>query len=156
VKLDEIDKKILRELQGNLPIIKKPFASVAEKAGISEEEFFSRARRLIDEGIIRKFGLRIDSKRVGFASTLIAMKVAENKVDEIGEQLSSYESVTHCYARDHEYNLWFTIIEKSKEKLKEAIDRIKQEVEHEDMLNLPVIKRFKINVKFDIESTTHG
>lgn len=151
MELDEVDKKILRELQSNLPIVERPFASVAGKVGITEEEFFSRVRGLIDDGIIRKFGLRIDSKRVGFASTLIAMKVAENKVDEIGEQLSSYEGVTHCYARDHEYNLWFTIIEKSKEELKKATERIKKDVEYEDMLDLPVKKRFKINVKFDIE-----
>ncbi|MBI5253356.1 MAG: AsnC family transcriptional regulator, partial [Euryarchaeota archaeon] len=75
-KLDEIDKKILREMQGNLPIVKRPFLEAAKKVGITEENFFSRVKKLIEKGIIRKFGLRIDSRKVGFASTLVAMKVA--------------------------------------------------------------------------------
>lgn len=150
-ELDEIDKEILRELQGNLPVVKRPFAEISKKVGIREEEFFSRVRRLIDKDIIRKFGLRIDSKKVGYASTLIAMKVPEDKIDEIGEQVSNYDFVTHNYARDHEYNLWFTIIERDKESLKRAIEGIEKEVEHEDMLNLPIVRRFKIDVKFDIE-----
>ncbi len=149
-KLDEIDKKILRELQGNLPIVERPFLEVAKKAGIAEEEFFSRVKKLIKAGIIRKFGLRIDSKKVGFASTLVAMKVAEDKIDAVAEQLNGYESVTHNYARDHEYNLWFTVIDRDERALNETLERIKREVEHEEMLNLSMLRKFKINVKFDI------
>lgn len=149
-KLDEVDKKILRELQGNLPIVERPFLEAAEKVGIAEEEFFSRLKKLIEAGIIRKFGLRIDSKKVGFASTLVAMKVAKDRIDAVAEQLNSYESITHNYARDHEYNLWFTVIDKDEKALNETLERIKREVEHEEMLNLPVVRKFKIDVKFDI------
>ncbi|MDI6654436.1 MAG: AsnC family transcriptional regulator [Candidatus Hydrothermarchaeota archaeon] len=150
-KLDEIDKKILREMQGNLPIVKRPFLEAAKKIGICEEEFFSRVKKLIEAGIIRKFGLRIDSKKAGFASTLVAMKVPKEKLEEIAEQLNSYESITHNYARDHEYNLWFTVIERDEEALKKTLERIGREVEHEEMLNLPVLRRFKIDVKFEIK-----
>lgn len=149
-KLNEIDKKILRELQENLPIVKRPYASVAGKIGVTEEEFFSRVKKFIARGVIRKFGLRIDSKKVGFASTLVAMKVPKDKLDEIAGQLNSYESVTHNYARDHEYNLWFTLIDRDEEALKKTLEQIGREVEHEEMLNLPVLRKFKINVKFDI------
>ncbi|MBI5254146.1 MAG: Lrp/AsnC family transcriptional regulator [Euryarchaeota archaeon] len=149
-KLDGIDKKILRELQGNLPIAKRPFLEAAKKVGIAEEDFFSRVKKLIEKGIIRKFGLRIDSRKVGFASTLVAMKVAKHRIDAVAEQLNSYESITHNYARDHEYNLWFTVIDRDEKELGETLERIKREVEHEEMLNLPVLRKFKINVKFDI------
>ncbi|MFH1774483.1 MAG: AsnC family transcriptional regulator [Methanobacteriota archaeon] len=150
-KLDEIDKKILREMQGNLPVVKRPFLEAAKKIGICEEEFFSRVKKLIEAGIIRKFGLRIDSKKAGFASTLVAMKVSKEKLEEIAEQLNSYESITHNYARDHEYNLWFTVIERDKMVLNETLKRIAREVEHEEMLNLPVLHKFKIDVKFKIK-----
>jgi len=150
-KLDEIDKKILREMQENLPIVKRPFLEAAKKIGICEEEFFSRVKKLIEAGIIRKFGLRIDSKKAGFASTLVAMKVPKEKLEEIAEQLNSYESITHNYARDHEYNLWFTVIEGDKIALNDTLERIAREVEHEEMLNLPVLRKFKIDVKFKIK-----
>ncbi|MFQ5887143.1 MAG: AsnC family transcriptional regulator [Candidatus Hydrothermarchaeales archaeon] len=151
MELDETDKEILRRLQENLPIVERPFLEISNDIGITEEEFFSRVKRLIDFGVIRKLGLRIDSKRVGFASTLIALKVPKEKEDNVGDQLSKYDFVTHNYARNHNYNIWFTIIEKNKEALAEAVQRIREEVKFDDMLDLPIKKRFKIDVRFDIK-----
>lgn len=151
MELDDIDKKILTELQGNLPVVKQPFKEVADRAGIGEDEFFDRIERLKEADIIRKFGLRIDSKKVGFKSTLIAMKVAPEKLEDTANRVSEYDFVTHNYARDHEYNLWFTIIERDESALEDAIERIKSEVEYEDMLDLPVLRKFKINVRFKIK-----
>jgi DNA-binding Lrp family transcriptional regulator len=151
MELDEIDKKIMRELQGNLPVVRQPFLEVAEKAGITEDDFFERVKRMQDDGIIRKFGLRIDSKKVGFKSTLMAMKVAPERLEETANKLSEYEFVTHNYARDHEYNIWFTIIERDEGALRAAIERVKKEIEFDDLLDLPVLQKFKINVRFDIK-----
>lgn len=149
--LDAVDKGILRELQGNLPIVERPFRGMAGKLHITEEELFFRIKKLTDAGVIRKFGLRIDSKKVGYASTLVAMKVSKEKRDEVAEKLNTYSNVTHNYARDHEYNLWFTIIARNKRELEETLDKIRSEIEHENMLDLPVLRKFKINVKFNIK-----
>ncbi len=151
MQLDEVDKAILRELQGNLPVVSRPFESLAQRVGISEAEFFSRAQRLIEQDVIRKFGLRIDSRKVGYASTLVAMKVEKERVDEVAEKLNAYEEVTHNYAREHEYNLWFTLIAESEARLEELLEEIKREVKPLDLLNLPVLRKFKINVKFEIK-----
>ncbi len=151
MELSDVDKKILRVLQGNLPVVKQPFLEVAQRIGIGEDEFFKRIARLSEDGIIRKFGLRVDSKKVGFKSTLMAMKLAPGRLEETAAKLSGYDFVTHNYARDHEYNLWFTIIEKDETALKEAVEKIKKEVEFEDLLDLPVLRKFKINVRFDIK-----
>lgn len=151
MELDDIDKRILVELQGNLPVVRRPFKEIADRIAISEDEFFTRVKRLTKGGIIRKFGLRIDSQKVGFKSTLIAMKVAPERLEETAARLSGYDFVTHNYARDHEYNLWFTVIERDESALKTAIERIEKEVEYEDMLDLPVKRKFKINVRFKIK-----
>lgn len=148
--MDAVDKDILRELQGDLPIVARPFAEIAVRLGITEEELLGRIKGLIRQGVIRKFGLRIDSERVGYASTLVALKVPWDKLEEVAEKLNSYSNVTHNYAREHEYNLWFTVIARDEEELRRTLDRIRSEVEYEDMLNLPKLRRFKINVKFDI------
>ncbi len=81
----------------------------------------------------------------------IAMKVAPERLEETANRLSGYDFVTHNYARDHEYNLWFTVIERDESALKAAIERIEREVEYEDMLDLPVQKKFKIDVRFKIK-----
>ncbi|MEE8402083.1 MAG: AsnC family transcriptional regulator [Candidatus Hydrothermarchaeaceae archaeon] len=151
MELDDIDREILKELQGDLPVVKRPFKEISEKAKISEDEFFERVKRLTEEGIIRKFGLRIDSKKVGFKSTLVAMKVAPEKLEGAAGRVSEYDFVTHNYARDHEYNLWFTIIEKDESALKRAIEKVRKEIDCEEMLSLPVKRKFKINVRFEIK-----
>ena len=54
--LDELDKKVISFIQGDLPLDKRPFALVAEKAGISEKEYIERIQNLKKSGIIRRFG----------------------------------------------------------------------------------------------------
>ena len=56
VMIDEIDKKVIQLIQGDLPLDLRPFAVLAEKAGISEEEFVERVASLKKKGIIRRFG----------------------------------------------------------------------------------------------------
>jgi DNA-binding Lrp family transcriptional regulator len=148
--MDAVDKAILRELQGDLPIVKRPFQEIASRIGITEAELLSRVNNLIHEGIIRKFGLRIDSRKVGYASTLVAMKVPPERLDEAAARLNRNPNVTHNYAREHEYNLWFTIIARNREELQKTLEEIGREVEHEDMINLPTRRKFKINVKFQV------
>ena len=49
VPLDETDKKLLNLLQGDFALVPRPFAHVAAKAGLTEEEVMSRTQRLLDE-----------------------------------------------------------------------------------------------------------
>jgi DNA-binding Lrp family transcriptional regulator len=150
LQLDEVDKRLLQELQKDLPLVETPFAEVAERVGISEGELFQRARRLMDQEVIRKFGLRVDSAKVGFASTLVAMKIPPEKLEAEAEKVSAFEGVTHNYQREHEYNLWFTVIERDEERLRETLEKIREEIDYEEMLDLPVKRKFKIDVRFDI------
>ncbi len=148
--MDAVDKDILRELQGDLPIVKRPFKEIASRVGISEKELLRRVEKLIEEGVIRKFGLRIDSRKVGYASTLVAMKVPGEKLDEVAAKLNENPNVTHNYAREHEFNLWFTIIARNEEELQKTLEDIRRNIEHEDMINLPTRRKFKIKVKFHV------
>src|SRR3990172_3106888 len=150
MELDEIDKGVLREVQGDLPIVSRPFLPSAQRLGMTEEEFLRRVALLVESGAIRKLGLRIDSAKVGFASTLVALKAAPEKVETVAEQLNAFDGVTHNYQREHEYNIWFTVIERDETKLRETLGRIEKEVEHEEMLDLPVKRKFKIDVRFEI------
>ncbi len=148
--MDAVDKEILKELQGDLPIVKRPFQEIASRVGIPEAEVLMRINKLIHEGIIRKFGLRIDSRKVGYASTLVAMKVPRDRLDEVAARLSENPNVTHNYAREHDFNLWFTIIARNRAELHKTLEEIGREVEHEDMINLPTRRKFKIKVKFHV------
>jgi len=56
--IDELDKKIISLIQGDLPLNPRPFGVLAESIGISEGEFVERVRSLKDRGVIRRFGIR--------------------------------------------------------------------------------------------------
>jgi len=66
--IDELDKKIIGFIQGDLPLDPKPFAVMADKIGITEDEFVERIRSLKKRGIIRRFGATLRHQEAGFSS----------------------------------------------------------------------------------------
>jgi hypothetical protein len=54
---NELEKKVISQIQGDLPGGRTPFAEAAARIGISEEEFLSVIRNLKDKGVIRWHGM---------------------------------------------------------------------------------------------------
>ena len=86
--IDDIDKKLLYEIQKGLEIIERPFYKIALKLGITEEEVLKRIKKMKDLGLIRKFGLRIDVQNFKFYSTLLAIKVDERFLEDVAKKLN--------------------------------------------------------------------
>ena len=150
--LDKLDFKILEALQFDFPFVENPWEDIAEKVGIDSQNLLSRIKRMIELGIIRKIGGFPNLKRIGFtASTLIGVKVQQNKLKEITNIINDCNSVSHNYLREHEYNLWFTITAKDSEEIQNIINSVKNVgVSDEDILNLPAVKSFKTDVRFSL------
>ena len=146
--MDELDKQILEEIQDNFPVSSHPFRILGEKFGQSEEEIEKRIRKLKREKIISRIGASFASKKVGYESTLVAMKVPPSSLERVADLISCYSEVTHNYERDDDYNLWFTLIAPSKQEIKRIIEKIKADTGVEDILNLPAVNIFKIDVRF--------
>ena len=115
--------------------------------GITEEDAFVRTKRLRQSGIIRRIGANFDSSKLGFASTLCAAKVSNDKLNNFIEIVNKYPGVTHNYLRSHEYNVWFTLIASSRSELCMIIDEISKKTEVQ-ILNLPKTRLYKIEVNF--------
>ena len=112
--IDELDKKIIALIQGDLPLDPRPFALMADQIGIAEDQFVRRVNSLIDRGIIRRFGATLRHEEAGFRSNaMVAWVVPDEKVDETGRTLAEFREVTHCYQRrprkDWRYNLYTMI-----------------------------------------------
>ncbi|MDW7674182.1 MAG: Lrp/AsnC family transcriptional regulator, partial [Bacillota bacterium] len=91
-----------------------------------------------------------DSKKLGYKSTLCAIKVPEDRIEEVTEIVNSYNGVTHNYLREHQYNMWFTLIAPSDDSIQEILREMKVMTGIDDIINLPAINFFKINVNFDL------
>jgi DNA-binding Lrp family transcriptional regulator len=148
--MDEVDKKLLNAIQGTLPVVAEPYREVGERLGLSEDEVITRLSKLKEEGIIRRIGPTFETRRLGYSSTLVAMRVPEERLDEVGEHIAKYDEVTHNYSRSHYYNLWFTLTTESPKHLDALLERVKEETGTNEVFNLPCLHLFKINAKFTV------
>jgi DNA-binding Lrp family transcriptional regulator len=148
--MDDLDKKILGLVQEDFPLVPQPYAVIGEKVGCSEEEAFRRVRAMKRTGLIRRIGANFDSRKLGYVSTLVAMRVPQKDVEHVAVLVSSYPEVTHNYQREDSVNLWFTLIAESKNRLEQILQEIEQRFPGVEILNLPAKKVFKLKVRFDL------
>ncbi len=149
--LDEADKALLQTLQDDFPLTTRPWDTLAERLGTTAKDVIGRVRRLKEEGVIRRIGPVLETDRVGLtARTLVLMKVPPGRIEAVAGIVNGFEEVTHNYERDHEYNLWFTLITSSQERLKDALTSIidATDIPKDDVLDLPVTERYKIGVRY--------
>ena len=146
--MDDIDRNIMNIIQSEFPIAPRPYADVAKRLNIPEEEVLERVRALREEGIIRRIGASFNSGKLDFRSTLCAARVPEGKVEAFVETVNRFPGVTHNYLRSDVYNVWFTFIAETMEEIEQALDKIRQDTGVEEIRNLPAVKTFKIKVDF--------
>ncbi len=109
--LTELEKKIIASIQEDIPIISRPYLELSKKLKISEETLLKTLKDLCDRGVIRRFGATIRHQKSGFAANaMVAWIVDEKRIEEVGERMSSFKEVSHCYRRNPSiewpYNLY--------------------------------------------------
>jgi DNA-binding Lrp family transcriptional regulator len=98
--LTPLDKKLIHELQQDLPVVRRPFAVIAERIGISEAELLEKVREFIADGTIRRFGATLRHQRSGFeANAMVVWEVELEEAEAVGSIFASFREVTHCYQR---------------------------------------------------------
>jgi siroheme decarboxylase len=112
--IDDLDKKIIGLIQGDIPIDPRPFAVMADKIGISEDQFIGRLKSMVKDGTIRRFGATLYHRSAGINSNaMVAWFIPEDRIEETGRALAKFKEVTHCYQRtpqkDWKYNLYTMI-----------------------------------------------
>ncbi len=78
--MNDVDRKLLNEIQSYFSITKRPYRGLGARLDCSEDEILNRVERLKEEGIIRRIGGNFNSQRLGFATTLCAAKVPDDKI----------------------------------------------------------------------------
>jgi DNA-binding Lrp family transcriptional regulator len=151
--LDIMDKKMLQVLQDDFPIVAQPWLEISHRLGISEKEVIWRLKRLMEVGAVLKIGPIFDSAKIGYnVATLVAMRVPKDRVNQVASKINQFSNISHNYERENEYNIWFTLSAKDDKELNKVLSEIKQKtgVGEQDILDLPTIRRFKINVHFQL------
>ena len=146
---DAIDAQLINLLQHEFPLVKEPYKELAKRLNTPEAEILSRIRNLKTDGVIREIGAIFNSKMIGLASTLVALKVPEDAVDGAAQIINSYVGVTHNYEREGDYNIWFTLAATSEEGLASTLEEIKEKIRplHSLVVAVKRVLKMKTNVK---------
>jgi len=149
----DIESRVLHRIQRDIPITEDPFLDIAKELTIEEPILRRTIRELKDGGIIRDISAILNIGRLGYDSSLVAFKVAENNVTRAAEIISGHPGVSHNYLREHDYNIWFTLAVPSGDSLENMAEKLKTLCGAEDMLILRNRKLLKIGVVLDVSAT---
>ena len=148
--MDDLDKKILDIIQSDFPVESRPYAVIGERVGLDEDEVLARVDSLRADGVIRRMGASFNSRELGWKSTLCAAKVPPDQLMDFVDEVNRHSGVTHNYLREHDFNIWFTMIAPDVETVEGTLAEITAATGVE-VLNLPADKLFKIKVDFAMD-----
>ena len=98
--LRPLDIAVIRELQEDMPLVPQPYAPMADRIGIVEEELFAVAARLKAHGYMRRLAGVLHHRAAGFhANAMGVWVVPGDRAEEVGQTMASFRSVSHCYLR---------------------------------------------------------
>jgi siroheme decarboxylase len=143
------EKALLSALQDRFPLVARPFAALGDELGCTEDEAIVRTRVLKDAAIVRQIGAIFDTRRLGYTSALIACEVDSERLSGVAREVSRHPGVSHNYARDHRFNLWFTLGLPPGQDLEQEAARLTAQPGVRRQLLLPMLRAFKIDVRFD-------
>lgn len=148
--MDDLDKQLLNRIQGDFPLVARPFTELGQPLGLSEDEVVARMRALKDGRIVRQISAIFDTKSLGYKSSLVAMRVDPKRITEAARIINEHPGVTHNYERNHAYNLWFTIAVPPTSDLEAVVQRIHEMANAEVTRVMYTLRLFKIGVNLDM------
>jgi len=147
--MDIIDRNIINNLQGGFPISERPYADAAKQLGITENELIERLTKLLEQGILSRFGPMYHAERLGGGLTLAALSVPEADFEQVAAQVNAFPEVAHNYAREHELNMWFVLATEQPERIDEVISEIEAKTGLH-VYNMPKQREYYIGLQFKV------
>jgi len=110
--------ELLRILKENSRI---PFVKIAKIFGVSETAVRKRIRKLEKEGIIKKYTIEVNLKKIGLEMALIGMDTKPEYYISTIEKLKEMDEVVNLYASSGDHMIMIECWFKSSEKLRKFI-----------------------------------
>lgn len=144
------DAELIDQLHGGLPLTDRPFADVAARLGLAEDELIERLQGLLASGVLSRFGPLYQIERAGGLFVLAAVCVPEERYAEVTQKVNARPEVAHNYRREHALNMWFVV---ATEQASDA-DAVLAQIEAE--IGLPVLafpkeREFFVELRLPLE-----
>ncbi|HYR01042.1 MAG TPA: Lrp/AsnC family transcriptional regulator [Casimicrobiaceae bacterium] len=105
--LSAADRRLVAALEDGLPLVSRPYAALARRAGVAEDDVLARLADWQGAGVVRRFGVVVRHRALGFiANAMCVWDVPDSGVDGAGAALAGEPGVTLCYARRRALPEW--------------------------------------------------
>lgn len=148
VEMDAIDRLLINRLQVGIPVCSQPWVDACQALQIAESVLLARLQRLLDQGVLSRFGPMFQIERAGGRFTLAAIAVPPARFDEVTAIVNAFPEVAHNYERTHTLNMWFVLGTETPEQCADTLARIEQATGL-TVLDMPKLREFHVQLFFD-------
>ncbi|WP_194895354.1 Lrp/AsnC family transcriptional regulator [Catenulispora pinisilvae] len=117
--LDDTDRRIVHLLQQDGRMSMRDLAAAVH---VSRAHVYTRVKRLLDDGVIRRFTIQVDPERVGFStSAYLTMKVEQNSWRQIRDSLAALPWVEHVALVSGDFDVLLLVRSASNKTLRDLV-----------------------------------
>jgi DNA-binding Lrp family transcriptional regulator len=151
VSLSDLERRLLDDYQRDFPLVPRPFAALAEDLATDEANVIETLKGLAAAGLVSRVGAVVAPRQAGW-STLAAMAVPADRLDEVAELVNGYDEVNHNYEREHRFNLWFVITGPDAAHVHAVLEDIAARTGL-PALDLPLVEAYRLDLGFPLQWT---
>jgi DNA-binding Lrp family transcriptional regulator len=145
---DDFDVAVIRELQGDMPVVPEPYAPAAAALGIAQEQLLAHLEGMKERKLLRRVAAILFHRRAGFSANGMGVwKVPDDQIMDIGPRMAAFRGISHCYQRptyqDWPYSVFTMAHGRSKEECDAILDAIAAETGIEERSTLYSSTEFK-------------
>lgn len=148
IQFSETEERILALAGGDLPDTERPFKTIADEVGVTEDEVLDLIRDLKARRIIRRFGATLRHQKAGYGhNAMVAWRVPDERTEEVGEVFTARPEISHCYVRrtypEWTYNVYTMIHGERPGQTDEVVAELEEAVGIDDHCTLKSLKELK-------------
>jgi siroheme decarboxylase len=151
MELTDLERRLLNDFQHDLPLSPRPYAEMGKRLGVDEQAVIDALERLRERGVVSRVGAVFRPHSIG-ASTLAAMAVPPERLEEVAGIVNAYPHVNHNYEREHDYNLWFVVTAPDEGELCDVLEDMERATGL-PVLALPLLEDYHIDLGFELRWT---
>src|SRR5205807_9886640 len=126
---DDLDVAVIRELQGDMPIVPEPYAPAAEALGMPQRRLLDHLAGMSQRRLLRRVAAILYHRRAGFSANGMGVwRVPDERIAELGPRMAAFRGISHCYQRptypDWPYSVFTMAHGRSKEECDAILDSI--------------------------------
>ncbi len=131
-ELTPLERQYILATQNGLPIVERPYDTIAKKLNISVEQVLILTKNLQQRGIIRRIAAVPNHYKLGYKfNGMTVWDVDNDCIQEFGRRVGRLPFVSHCYQRPRHlplwnYNLFAMVHGKSQQEIQKYRSQIKE------------------------------